>query len=134
VATRTYLLKRYTGVKRDMDLVRALLARIEEDERLSGADGFPASEFEMPGHSSEEVGYHVLLLHDAGFIQGNTETPSTPMIERLTWDGCEFLDDTRNPEIWATVTKTAKELGGLGLSLGWELAKAKLRQKMGLSK
>src|ERR1700730_15128309 len=98
MATKVYLLKRYTGMKRDMDLLRALLARIEDDDRLNGADAYATNEFEMPGYSGEEVGYHALLLHDAGFIQGNTETPSTPMIERLTWQGCEFLDDTRNPE------------------------------------
>jgi hypothetical protein len=133
MATKVYLLKRYTGMKRDMELVRALLARIEDDERLNGADAYGANEFEMPGHSVEEVGYHVLLLHDAGFIQGNTETPSAPMIERLTWDGCEFLDDTRNPEVWAVVTRTAKNLGGVGIGLLWELAKAELKKKLGLA-
>jgi hypothetical protein len=133
MATKVYLLKRYTSMKRDMDLVRALLARIENDERLNGADAYVANEFEMPGHSAEEVGYHVLLLHDAGFLQGNTETPSSPMIERLTWHGCEFLDDTRDPEVWAVVTRTAKSAGGVGVALLWELAKAELKKKLGLA-
>ena len=119
-------------MKRDMDLVRALLARFEDDQRLNGADTYGAKEFEMPGHSAEETAFHVLLLHDAGFIQGNTETPSTPMIERLTWQGCEFLDDTRDPEIWDSVKKTAKSAGGAGVALIWELVKAKIRKKVGL--
>jgi|HubBroStandDraft_3_1064219.scaffolds.fasta_scaffold626249_2 hypothetical protein len=116
-------------MKRNMRLVRALLSRIEEDDRLDGAAGFMVQEFEMVGHSPEEVAFHVLLLKDAGMIEGNTETPGVPMIERLTWQGCEFLDDTRDPEIW---DKTLKAASAAGIALAWELAKAEIKKKIGL--
>jgi len=132
VATKVYLVKRYADMKRDMHLLRALLARIESDKRLDGADGYTASEFEMPNHSAEEVAYHVLLLLDAGFLAGSSAVASAPVIERLTWQGCEFLDDTRDPKIWDAVTKTAKELGGFGISLVLEMAKAKIREQIKL--
>jgi hypothetical protein len=85
MATRVYLCERYVGVKRDMDLARALLARIEDDDRLDGSEAFGANEFEMPGHSSQEVAFHVLILLEAGLLKGNSEVPSMPIIERLTW-------------------------------------------------
>jgi hypothetical protein len=131
MATKVYLCGRYAGMNRDMDLVRALLARIEEDDRLSGAEAFAAYEFEMPGHSAEEVGYYVLLLLDAGFLEGNSET-STPMIERLTWEGCEFLDNTRDPEIWEKAKERAKRLGGIGVTIFLEVVKAEIKKKLGL--
>ena len=115
-------------MKRDMKLVRALLSRIEEDDALDGSAGFAANEFTMPEHSPEEVAFHVLLLLDAGLLRGSSET-SIPMIERLTWQGCEFLDDTRDPEIWA---KTLKAASGAGIALAWELAKAEIKKKLHL--
>jgi len=133
MATKVYLSRRYAGMKRDMDLVRALLAQIEEDDRFSGAEAFLAHEaFTVSPYTPEEVGYHVLLLLDAGYLKGNSEVPSMPVIERLTWEGCEFLENTRDPEIWEKAKERAKTLRGVSIAILLEIVKAEIKKKLGL--
>jgi hypothetical protein len=47
-------------------------------------------------------------------------------------EGCEFLADTRDPTIWEKVQEHAKAVGGAGMAVMWELAKAELKKKLGL--
>jgi hypothetical protein len=55
-----------------------------------------------------------------------------PIISRLTWEGHEFLDDIRDPEIWRKTKDRAKSVAGAGLSLLWEIAKAEIKTKPSL--
>lgn len=128
---KVLLSKRFAGMKRDINLARAILLRIEEDDRLDGANCFVGCEFEMEGHSADEVTYHFLLLLDAGFLIGNYES-GIPVVSRLSWQGCEFLDDTRDPEIWDKTKERAKSLGGIGAAFIWELAKSEIKKKLAL--
>jgi len=83
-------------MKRDMDLVRRMLLVAEEQphgEWLLGVDGIDADTFAA----------HVQWLLDAGFVEGRvTEMAgfAASRIERLTWQGCEFLDAARNETLW----------------------------------
>lgn len=121
------------AVNRDMDLIRDILLRVEADPKLEGTDWMPfdkASEF--PGHSLKEIQYHADLLIESGMLNGNA-SGDVPMISRLTWNGHEFLDSIRNPEIWQRVKERVTGLGTVGLALIWELAKAELRKKLKLT-
>ena len=44
-------------MKRDMDLVRAIVLAIE-----AAPTGFAPNSVEIPGHTGEEIGYHVHLI------------------------------------------------------------------------
>ena len=119
------------GVKRNMDYARELLLRMEEDPEFDGMTWFPGDLLLSEGHSFDELAYHLNLLDEAGFITIR-KTAHMPLISKLTWNGHEFLDDTRDPGIWAEAQEKAKAVAGAGLALLWELAKAGIRKRLGL--
>ncbi|MCI0335186.1 MAG: DUF2513 domain-containing protein [Planctomycetes bacterium] len=88
-------------MKRDMELIRQILLRIEETEnvQLLLDENYERREF---------IEYHLLLLREAGLIAGVvvvecdggelvTQIVSKP---RLTWSGHEFLDVARDETTW----------------------------------
>lgn len=122
-------------VQRDMDLVRDLLLKIDSDKRFDGTAWIhysTAEEMGITNHSTEEVGYHLNLLMEAGFIKAKGAMELMPVINKLTWQGHEFLDDIRDDTIWGKTKERAKGLAGVGISLMWELAKAELKTHLGL--
>lgn len=87
-------------MKRDMDLLRALLLKIEE---MPFSGGHLMGEIQIPGHSDEEVCYHAQLAQDAGLIEARFLKPTTYFaVERLTYAGHEFLDLARDDTRWAS--------------------------------
>ena len=99
-------------MKRDMDLVRKILLALEEQE-----SGFAEHKFKVEGYSEDEVGYHVLLLMEAGLVHGVDMThlgSKNPVAapSRLTWQGYEFLDAARNDTLWNKAKGKVKEIGG----------------------
>ena len=44
-------------------------------------------------------------------------------VERLTWEGCEFLDTVRSPEVWRRSKEAAGKVGSVSISVLAELAK-----------
>ena len=85
-------------MKRDMDLVRELLLKIEE---LPFDNSF--HDVAVDGRSPDEISYHVMLLAEAKLIEAKDfsnllEVSWKPM--RLTYTGHEFLDAARNDTVW----------------------------------
>jgi hypothetical protein len=120
-------------VKRDMDLVREILLKVESDPALNGShwEEFDTSDF--PGHSLEEIAYHIDLLLEAKLVEGDSTLDSgVPAISRLTWEGHEFIGSTSDPDIWAKVKERTKGFPDVAISVMWELAKAELKKKLGL--
>jgi hypothetical protein len=118
---------------RDMDLVRNLLLQMESDPQLDGSHWV---RFKPEGACREyppkEINYHLTLLIDAGFVRGQYGVDDTPAVSRLTWSGHEFLADIHDPDIWDKTKARAKGLTSIGLAFIWEVAKAEIRQKLGL--
>jgi hypothetical protein len=87
-------------MKRDMDLVRAILMDIENGARFDGS----LYKVEIPGYSDEIIGYHVMLMSQAGLIMAQ-DASSLDGLDwipiGLTWDGHEFLDASRDDTRWA---------------------------------
>jgi hypothetical protein len=96
-------------MKRDMDLIRAILLKVEESTSLGGCKG------ELPGHSEEELYYNAKLAEDAGFIEAKFAPLSTNFVVlRLTFAGHEFLDSARNDTTWTKAKETVlKNTGSL---------------------
>ncbi|MYJ71465.1 MAG: DUF2513 domain-containing protein [Rhodospirillaceae bacterium] len=94
-------------MKRNMDLAREILLRIEATEPRD------APKLDIPGFEEEEIGLHVELVIEHGFVKGITiprgdgraHTIAAYRIEGLTWEGHDFLDAARKETIW----KKAKE-------------------------
>ncbi len=104
-----------------MDLVREILLALEEYEH-----GFAPQNFEIEGHSKEEVGFHVYIMNKAGLLQAvditslNDKSPQA-IPSKLTWEGYEFLEAAREPSRWQVALKIAREKGA---ALTFEILKA----------
>ncbi len=98
-------------MKRDWDLLRRILFKLEENDDPMKA--YANTDFgEIPQHV---IGYHTNLLLQAGLIQGECHEVLGPgpdcIATRLTWQGHEFLDAARNKSIWDRVKKVASDKG-----------------------
>jgi len=114
-------------MKRDMDLVRELLLKIEEE-------GSPALHTvpEMAGRSHGEVAHLVKLLIQAGFLDAIdvTSMDGVNFLEiEMTWIGHDFLDQIRDPEIWQQTKAGATKVGSWSLKLLGEMAAGYARAK-----
>jgi len=107
-------------MKRDWDLIRALLLRLEE--RTSSQPLLDPDQ--VPPWDSEMVSYHLHLLGEAGLADivesKRLREPMYAMGRSLTWSGHEFLDAIRSASVWEKVKTNAKEKG---LDLTFDLVK-----------
>jgi hypothetical protein len=82
-------------MKRDLELVRQILCDVEACQ-----PGGPLVTLKDP-HSA----YQAALMKEAGLIDARISNdglgrPISAIILRLTWDGHEFLDASRDSKIW----------------------------------
>ena len=96
-------------MKRDLDLVRDILLKVEKNENL---DGQMWMDFKDSKHSQKEIVLHLIWLSEAGYLKlvegaGISSDDENPVVTRLTWEGCEFLESARDDQRW----KKAKEIG-----------------------
>jgi hypothetical protein len=121
-------------MKRDMDLIRSILLWVEA--RPEGHNiGW---QLQIEGHTSEEVGFHVHLLGQAGLLLVDDETMSestSPCASpvSLTWAGYEFLESA-DDTLWAKAkSKVIAPAGGIAFTLLLEWLKAEGRARLGLT-
>jgi hypothetical protein len=116
-------------MKRDMDLVRLLLQRSENDAEAEAA---------CKQYAENVRAYHVQLLIDAGLVQGVTMTGgdgtiTRAIVFRLTWAGHEFLDAVREDTLWAKAKQYVIKPGASWtFDLLKEWAKHEVKQRLGL--
>lgn len=108
-------------MKRDMDLVRELLLKVEE----APADGLDEIEnLKIDKFTTQEIFYHIALLKEAGLVEAHinyaNDGPNSAWITRMTWNGHELLDAIRDETVWG---KTKEELKKVGGSAGLEVVK-----------
>ena len=87
-------------MKRNMDLIRKILLKAEEHP-----DGFMPHNFVIEGFDENTMGYHIYLMGQAGLVDvldRNLDMARSPsaILLNLTWQGHEFLENSRNPNIW----------------------------------
>jgi Hypothetical protein (DUF2513) len=101
--------RRCPDVRRDIELIRTLLTVIEGEPKLNRCHEISFSDefFCRLGREENEIVYHLLILHEAGFIAGNPETPS---VTGMTSTGHDFLACIKSEMIW---TRTRTRLTGL---------------------
>jgi hypothetical protein len=115
-----------------MELIRDLLLKVEAaSEKPSWKDLIP----ETDEDEQQRVLEHLKLVEDAGFTKSVVVWAGghrLPQDIELTWQGHEFLDDIRDPEIWRKTKERTKGIASVGLSFLWEIAKAEIKTKLGL--
>ncbi len=81
-------------MQRDLNLVREILLAVEDSK--GPIRGVPKIE----GYPESQIGYHVIILNEAGLLTAVTERIGKQIlvvsVERLTWKGHEYLDGLRN--------------------------------------
>lgn len=121
-------------MKRDMDLIRTLLLRMEEATMQGGVSyifqpGF--EELDVPGYDADAVTYHMNLLVDAGLLDAPSAHGANHFIVRgLSWRGHDFLDSVRDPEIWRKAREGTERAGGFTLELLGDLAKGLIKTQI----
>jgi hypothetical protein len=98
-------------MRRNMDLARKILFALEECPFTCGWHII-----QIDGYSSEDISNHVLLLKEAGFIDAreltNLSSPHPEWYpERITWDGHEFLDSSRDETRWEKAKSLIRDKG-----------------------
>jgi hypothetical protein len=94
-------------MKRDMNLVRAILLKVEA---CCSPDGLE-EEIEIGGYVQNEVFYHIKLLHEAGYLDARDVSGMEEgeafcwWPGNLTWDGHDFLEAIKK----VPAKKTAKK-------------------------
>lgn len=99
-------------MKRDMDLIRKILFEME-----NAPHGYYEGRMLFEGYSSEQIGYHVYLMMQAGLIEGSDATDMSdkspcaiPLC--LTCYGHDFLDASRDEGRWNKAKAIVCKLGG----------------------
>lgn len=119
-------------MRRDMDLVRALLMRAESEH-----SAYAPEKIEINGYTEEQIGYHALLLNEAGLVKAvEVTTMGSPSpearISRLTWDGHEFLDSAREPARWEKTKDLVNKVGGASIQLWMAVLTAYAKEALGI--
>jgi len=130
-------------MKRDMDMVRDLLLKVEDGQKVfetaSSEEaiilGLEPDTVLSQGDADKLAG-HLPLLEEADFIvvEGRMGGGSV-LVDRLSWRGHEFLDTIRDDEVWVQTKQTAKKAGTGAIEFVWgiakEIAKAEVKRRTG---
>lgn len=104
-------------MKRDFDLIRLILFDLEGNNSIEFSD-----------YSKDQLNYHKALIVEAGLAEGKphypsshkTDIPDFVSIKRLTWEGHEFIDKSRNDNVW---NKSKTIIAEKGLSISCDVIK-----------
>ena len=107
-------------MKRDMDLVREILLKIEE-QHISTA----ILNLRIEGYDLSTVAYHCKIMHEAGLLshysaQYGSNTLYAFQVGGLTWEGTDYLDKVRDDSVWR---KTRDAIVQKGLPFVFETIK-----------
>jgi len=126
-------------MKRDLDLMRDLLLKVEK-ATIGDVARNPWQVFSSSGTPSEVVIYHVRLplerklLHSQSInLEGRSQdgTPTAKFLpDALTDEGHEFLETIRDPKVWQKTKEGARKIGSFGIDLIKDLAKGYLKKKI----
>ncbi len=121
-------------MKRDLDLARSILKKIEECEDPWGLHDSP----EIDGYSSSQVSYHIKLLCEAGLIEAEDVSSMGPDgfdwdPGNLTWQGHEFLDAAKDESVWNKARQSVlKPAASFTFDLLLQWLKTEAKQTLGL--
>jgi hypothetical protein len=107
------------ALKRDLGLVRDLLLEFEATHENW------AFSFDEEEESFEYRQYQGKLMTDAGLLYYEGHG-----CYRMTWQGHDFLDSVRDPEIWRRTLEGAEKAKGFTFDLLRDLAKGFIRTKL----
>ena len=120
-------------MKRDMDLVRAIVLAIEDDPH-----GYAPRPIEVEGHTDEEVGYHVHIMAQGGLLNGidvssNESLSPVALASSLTWAGHEFADAARDGTRWSKAKEmVVSKAGSVTIEILSKILSKMMAQSLGM--
>jgi hypothetical protein len=121
-------------VKRDLGLIRDLLLRLEAlPMGMYGAETISPDSLKVAveGYDEEDIAYHPSLLQERGLIEVPDAQPMIGIVfTRLTWEGHDFLDAVRDPEIWRKTKQSMDSVGSFSFELVKDLAKGLIKTQL----
>ncbi len=111
-------------MKRDMDLIRAILLKIEDEAKDPNTPNLDP--LAVPGYKWPEISEHIKLLVESDYLDAiPIDYGLCPT--RLTMKGHDFLDSIRNETVWNDVKADVK---AKGVALPMEFIKALATQAL----
>lgn len=117
-------------MKRDLDLVRAILITAENSDEPIGEDILLSIE-----PDAKKMAYHLELMQAHGLINvtvkydGLNKTPYMLKLHSVTWEGYDYLDAIRSARVWDEAKASMMgAIGEVSLSLAKETSLMVARQ------
>ena len=101
-------------MKRDLDLMRDMMLRIEEE--TAGLRFLRRDSFLDICADKDVISYHLRILVEAGFIDAQDVSSNEGedyAVHGLTYAGCDYLDSVRSSSVWSQVKERLKKIGGI---------------------
>ncbi len=115
-------------MRRDLDLIRKLMLRLEEIPLRSGlrmAISARDDRMQFSTHGSDEVAYHLDQIKQSGFVNDGGIRPASGIgFAGFTPEGHDFIDSVRDVDAWAATKDRASKVGSFSLGFLTDLAKA----------
>ena len=120
-------------MKRDMDLIRALMFKLEDLPMQYGEHVHiqPTDpRIHVEGYATDGIAYHLTLIEQAGFIEQTRGPAIGIMFSGISWESHDFIDSVRSPDVWEKTKKAAAAVGGFTVEILVASAKTYLQQRV----
>ena len=125
-------------MKRNLDLIREILIKAEEAD-----GGISDCDLVNDKYTIAEVAFNVELMRERGLIEasidhaGLNDKPYSVDIDRITWEGYDYLDAIRSRKVWEKARQAiSAAVGDTSLSVVKEtcqmVAQSLIKQQLGL--
>ena len=97
-------------MRRDMEAIRQILLALDDGKGHNSVEGMDPDVYRYHAHLLIERGYakgSVLWSNDVG----HSDVPANAYIQRLTWDGHDFIEATRSDTNWQKAKDLVKQAG-----------------------
>lgn len=121
-------------MKRDYDLLREILLKVEEEYK-GGLIQWKMADLESVfSREKNVVEDHMLQLVEKGFLRPQIDRSwrngSSVYFGGISFDGHDFLDNIRDEKVWRKTKEGARQIGSFSLDVIRDVAKAIINKKV----
>lgn len=119
-------------MRRDMDLIRAILLKLEKLHQGIGTIHFDFDDESLQFEEYDPIVVvgHIKLMAEGGLIDAKVTVQRETMFNGITWAGRDFLDSVRDDQIWRRTKEGLNQAGGFTLDLAKALAKGLVKKQL----
>lgn len=119
-------------MERNLQIMKEILSSVEQENHYSEA---------LKKYPPKDVAYNAQLLIDGGYVVGDVHysaartgraEPVGYHITRLTLTGHDFLDASKDKDVWEKSQERIKKVAGWTLPIVVEVMKDEVKKRLGL--